>query len=50
MIIGLLWPLSWPKDVRYMHPWRLLAWAVACLVTGVFPLLPVDKTESLGMM
>ncbi|KAH9482188.1 GPI ethanolamine phosphate transferase 1 [Psilocybe cubensis] len=46
-ILGLAWPLSWNPDVRAAH-WRSLTfWTVSCLATSVFPLLSVDKSESL---
>ncbi|KAF8905948.1 Phosphatidylinositolglycan class N-domain-containing protein [Gymnopilus junonius] len=47
VFIGLLWPLSRGKDVHSRSPWYTSFWAISCLVTGVFPLLSVDKTESL---
>ncbi|KAJ7664945.1 Phosphatidylinositolglycan class N-domain-containing protein [Mycena rosella] len=47
LLIGTVWPLmSWTKESRS----RLSVpyfWTASCLVTGVFPLLSVDKTESL---
>ncbi|KAF8840654.1 PigN-domain-containing protein [Paxillus ammoniavirescens] len=47
-IIGVLWPcLTWPSSV-FSQNWRLaLQWSLSSLVTGVFPLLAVDKQESL---
>ncbi|KAJ7738485.1 Phosphatidylinositolglycan class N-domain-containing protein [Mycena maculata] len=46
-IIGTVWPLcSWTKESRRRLS-TLYLWPVSCLVTGIFPLLSVDKTESL---
>ncbi|KAJ7110359.1 Phosphatidylinositolglycan class N-domain-containing protein [Mycena crocata] len=47
LLIGTAWPLiSWTKESR-----RRLSipyfWTASCLVTGVFPLLSVDKSDSL---
>ncbi|KAJ7921090.1 Phosphatidylinositolglycan class N-domain-containing protein [Mycena leptocephala] len=47
--IGTLWPL-WssakerPRPSRFFSPYF---WTASCLVTGIFPLLSVNKTESL---
>ncbi|KAF9221780.1 PigN-domain-containing protein [Gyrodon lividus] len=47
-IIGILWPYcTWSSSVLSQN-WSLaLQWSLSCLVTGVFPLLAVDKKESL---
>ncbi|KDQ54666.1 hypothetical protein JAAARDRAFT_71932 [Jaapia argillacea MUCL 33604] len=48
LIIGVLWPLvSWSNEVL-KNRLLLLAWIGSCLVTGMFPLLGVDKKESLA--
>ncbi|KAJ6541822.1 Phosphatidylinositolglycan class N-domain-containing protein [Mycena capillaripes] len=47
LVIGVLWPLSsWTKEShsRLSTPY---SWTVSCLVTAIFPLLSVDKTENL---
>ncbi|KAJ7769720.1 alkaline-phosphatase-like protein, partial [Mycena olivaceomarginata] len=50
--IGALWPL-WssakerPRPSRFFIPYF---WTASCLVTGIFPLLSVNKTESLPAM
>ncbi|KAJ7606827.1 Phosphatidylinositolglycan class N-domain-containing protein [Roridomyces roridus] len=47
LIIGVAWPVwSWTKESqsRMSLPWL---WTASCLVTAIFPLLSVDKTESL---
>ncbi|KAF9238476.1 Phosphatidylinositolglycan class N-domain-containing protein [Melanogaster broomeanus] len=47
-IIGLLWPYcTWPSLVLSQNRWLALQWSLSCLVTGIFPLLAVDKEESL---
>ncbi|KAF8439955.1 Phosphatidylinositolglycan class N-domain-containing protein [Boletus edulis BED1] len=48
-IIGVLWPYgAWPSSTLSQN-WKLaLQWTFNCLVTAVFPLLPVDKEESLS--
>ncbi|KAJ7455915.1 Phosphatidylinositolglycan class N-domain-containing protein [Mycena galericulata] len=46
-VIGTAWPLwSWTKESRsrWSTPYF---WTTSCLMTGIFPLLSVDKTESL---
>ncbi|KAI0790171.1 PigN-domain-containing protein [Irpex lacteus] len=45
-LIGLMWPLFWPSKARSENKRLLLTWVVVCLGTAVFPLLPVDKQES----
>ncbi|KAH0832285.1 Phosphatidylinositolglycan class N-domain-containing protein [Lanmaoa asiatica] len=48
-IIGVVWPYcTWPSSTLSQN-WKLaLQWSLSCLVTGVFPLLPVDKKETLS--
>ncbi|KAJ6611479.1 Phosphatidylinositolglycan class N-domain-containing protein [Mycena sp. CBHHK59/15] len=47
VVIGIVWPLvSWTKQARSRMPMPYF-WTASCLVTGLFPLLSVDKTESL---
>ncbi|KIJ64347.1 hypothetical protein HYDPIDRAFT_133114 [Hydnomerulius pinastri MD-312] len=47
-LIGVLWPYcNWPASVLSQN-WKLaLQWSASCLITGIFPLLAVDKKESL---
>ncbi|KAI0920282.1 hypothetical protein AcW1_002067 [Taiwanofungus camphoratus] len=48
ILIGVIWPLcSWPSDIRSRHGLLLLLWSLACLGTAVFPLLSVEKQESI---
>lgn len=45
--MGLVWPfLFWPKEVRSQHLQLLGVWSLACLGTAIFPLLDVNKQES----
>ncbi|KAI6030169.1 Phosphatidylinositolglycan class N-domain-containing protein [Pisolithus marmoratus] len=48
VVVGLLWPLfTWPSSLLSQN-WKLVGlWCGSCIVTGVFPLLAVDKEESL---
>ncbi|KAH7882746.1 Phosphatidylinositolglycan class N-domain-containing protein [Phlebopus sp. FC_14] len=50
-IIAFLWPcLCWPSSF-ISKEWRLaLKWCLSCLITGVFPLLPVEKKENLAFI
>lgn len=51
IIIGVLWPYyGWPSSALSQNRQLALQWAFSCLVTSVFPLLPVDKQESLPTM
>lgn len=51
LVMGILWPYaSWPSHIRSQHPKLLLSWMSSCLVTGVFPLLSVNKREELYMI
>ncbi len=46
--IGFSWPMtSWPEKDRAKLFWP---WAVGCFVSAMFPLLPVDPSESLATM
>lgn len=49
-VIGLLWPLLWPKKAAAENWKLLLAWVGVCLGTAVFPLLSVDKQETMPLM
>lgn len=50
IIIGVVWPLTWPVALRKDNTVAALVWGVSCVVTSVFPLLPVNMAESLIMM
>ncbi|KAG2078602.1 alkaline phosphatase-like protein, partial [Suillus decipiens] len=48
VVMGIFWPyMSWPSHVRSQYPRLLLSWMSSCLVTGIFPLLSVNKREDL---
>ncbi|OBZ74872.1 GPI ethanolamine phosphate transferase 1 [Grifola frondosa] len=47
-VIGIPWPLfSWPREVFVNHKLLSLSWILACVGTGIFPLLDVHKEENL---
>ncbi|KII90223.1 hypothetical protein PLICRDRAFT_40419 [Plicaturopsis crispa FD-325 SS-3] len=51
VLIGIAWPLiAWPTATISRKRFLLCGWMLSCLVTAVFPLLPVDKEESLRMV
>jgi GPI ethanolamine phosphate transferase 1 len=51
VFMGFIWPaFSWPRKLVAQHRSLLTAWAASCLATAVFPLLAVDKKESLLAM
>ncbi|KAI0684219.1 Phosphatidylinositolglycan class N-domain-containing protein [Cytidiella melzeri] len=46
-VIGILWPIFWPAQGRSENRKLLAAWVLVCLSTALFPLLSVDKQESI---
>jgi phosphatidylinositol glycan class N len=50
LAMGLLWPLTMPKAFAERHFRILRAWRVACLITSVFTLLPVELEEEVSLM
>ncbi|KAJ3532808.1 hypothetical protein NMY22_g7594 [Coprinellus aureogranulatus] len=49
LIMGLLWPFTWAH--KQEGSWKLtVSWVVLCLANAVFPLLSVNKTESVVTM
>ncbi|KAI4518455.1 PigN-domain-containing protein [Schizophyllum commune Loenen D] len=51
LVIGLLWPAtSWSATARSKMGYAAVLWPLVCLASAVFPMLSVDKTESLGMI
>jgi len=49
--MGVVWPIvSWPSGILDKHRTLYVCWAVACVFTGIFPLLGVEKKESLSAM
>ncbi|KAJ4489952.1 Phosphatidylinositolglycan class N-domain-containing protein, partial [Lentinula aciculospora] len=48
VVIGVVWPLlQWTTDSRKSLGLKTWLWTISCLITAVFPLLKVDKEESL---
>ncbi|KAF9528054.1 Phosphatidylinositolglycan class N-domain-containing protein [Crepidotus variabilis] len=47
VLMGLAWPLTWQSRQIYENKRLLGLWALSCLSTAIFPLLSVNKTESL---
>ncbi|PSR79398.1 hypothetical protein PHLCEN_2v7043 [Hermanssonia centrifuga] len=51
VIMGLVWPLlTWPTEMTKEDPYLFPSWAGLCTITAIFPLLPVDKAESVMLM
>ncbi|KAM6496316.1 Phosphatidylinositolglycan class N (PIG-N) domain containing protein [Amanita muscaria] len=50
LVIGVIWPLTWPVELRQENTAAALVWGLSCFVTAVFPLLPVNLAESLVMI
>ncbi|TFK28974.1 GPI ethanolamine phosphate transferase 1 [Coprinopsis marcescibilis] len=46
LAIAIVWPLTWSSKASIPKP-LIWTWVGSCFLTAVFPLLPVDKTESL---
>ncbi|KAF9000322.1 Phosphatidylinositolglycan class N-domain-containing protein [Cyathus striatus] len=48
LILGALWPLSWPSEMdKPEYDVVRFDWRVMCLINAIFPLLGVDKKESI---
>ncbi|PBK89797.1 hypothetical protein ARMGADRAFT_315492 [Armillaria gallica] len=50
LIIGLLWPVFWSSEERVHVVGSRWLWTASCIITAIFPLLSVDKTETLSSM
>jgi GPI ethanolamine phosphate transferase 1 len=50
VLIGFVWPFTWPKGNFRKHMPLLVSWSILCLVTAIFPVLSVEKEESLSTM
>jgi phosphatidylinositol glycan class N len=51
VLIGVGWPLAaWPAGLAARHRALSAAWPAACVLAAVFPLLSVDKAESVPLM
>ncbi|KAI7886618.1 PigN-domain-containing protein [Lichtheimia hyalospora FSU 10163] len=49
-VLASVWPLTMPAPMRQKHPLLLSAWALACISTSVFTLLPVEKGEDISLV
>lgn len=50
LVMGLIWPMTMPKAFIDRHFVVLRSWRVACLITSVFTLLPVELEEDTLLM
>lgn len=50
VLIGSCWPLTWHRNLLVKNRRRVMVWALSCLLTAIFPLLSVNKNESLLAM
>jgi phosphatidylinositol glycan class N len=50
VLIGVVWPVIGGKGMFAKDRWMSAFWTLSCLATAVFPLLSVDKNESLLTM
>ncbi|KIM35184.1 hypothetical protein M413DRAFT_14705 [Hebeloma cylindrosporum] len=48
VFVGVFWPLFWTKGLLSQNLKTCILWGLSCLATAIFPLLPVDKSESLA--
>ncbi|KAF8165903.1 Phosphatidylinositolglycan class N-domain-containing protein [Crassisporium funariophilum] len=48
ILVGLVWPFSWDKEMRSNNTRLMFSWMTSCIVSAIFPLLSVDKKESLA--
>ncbi|KAG9310904.1 Phosphatidylinositolglycan class N-domain-containing protein [Chiua virens] len=48
VVIGFLWPCcTWPSSTLLQNRKLALQWTLSCLITAIFPLLSIEKKESL---
>ncbi|KAG8711155.1 Glycosyl phosphatidyl inositol anchor synthesis [Ceratobasidium sp. 423] len=51
VFIGVIWPIAaWPKGFYSQNKLLSLGWVISCLVSGVFTVLSVEKTESIFLI
>ncbi|KAL5637599.1 hypothetical protein ACGC1H_004121 [Rhizoctonia solani] len=51
VVIGVIWPITtWPKGFYSQNKLLSLGWAISCLVSGIFTVLSVEKTESVFLI
>ncbi|SJK98368.1 related to GPI ethanolamine phosphate transferase 1 [Armillaria ostoyae] len=48
LIIGFVWPVFWSSEERVHVAGSRWLWMASCIITAIFPLLSVDKTETLS--
>ncbi|KAF8180205.1 Phosphatidylinositolglycan class N-domain-containing protein [Pholiota molesta] len=48
VLIGVVWPVVGGRGMFSKDRWMSAFWTLSCLATAVFPLLSVDKNESLS--
>ncbi|KAG6820926.1 hypothetical protein H0H93_009700 [Arthromyces matolae] len=48
--IGVVWPMTWPHNVLQSNIPSVAVWAFLCLVSAIFPVLSVEKQESLPLI
>ncbi|KAG6917574.1 hypothetical protein DXG01_002043 [Tephrocybe rancida] len=46
-LIGVVWPITWPRQKLKQFRLTVVVWAVLCLAAAIFPVLSVEKQESL---
>ncbi|KIM53349.1 hypothetical protein SCLCIDRAFT_1158169 [Scleroderma citrinum Foug A] len=48
VVIGVVWPLCTWSTALLSQNWKLVVcWSLSCIITSIFPLLAVEKNESL---
>ncbi|KAG6873897.1 hypothetical protein C0995_009676 [Termitomyces sp. Mi166 len=47
VLTGVVWPVSWPSQILKQNFFLAVVWGLVCLSAAVFPVLPVEKQESL---
>ncbi|KZT25011.1 PigN-domain-containing protein [Neolentinus lepideus HHB14362 ss-1] len=47
VLMGLVWPQSWPGEIKRVDSGLRWLWTLSCLATGIFPVLDVHKGENL---
>ncbi|CAE7080957.1 unnamed protein product [Rhizoctonia solani] len=51
VVIGVIWPVTaWPKGFYSRNKLLSLGWMISCLVSGIFTVLSVEKTESIFLI
>ncbi|TFK43974.1 Phosphatidylinositolglycan class N-domain-containing protein [Crucibulum laeve] len=50
VLIGGLWPLTWPKGLYKRNELLHLEFLALCIVSSIFPLIPVNQKENIAMI